>query len=102
MLRRKDDETVERGVGLWLMKKGIPYQRYDNLSAYLKGVLRKLLCIPTRTTSPSQRQDLWKALCLPDVGRNIDPDDFVPPDEKLQEFFSPLTPSETLSDFEKY
>lgn len=102
MLRRRDDKTMVSEVGLWLMKKGIPYQRYDNLSAYLKGVLRNLVCIPTRTTSPLQRKELWKALCLPDVGREIDQGDFVSPDEKLQEFFSPLAPSETLSYYEKF
>ncbi len=63
MLRREEDKTVVSEVGLWLMKKMIPYQRYDNLSAYLKGVLRNLVCIPTRLTSPTQRQDLYKELC---------------------------------------
>ncbi len=95
--KHEDMEALERQVNPWLMKKGIPYQRYDNLSAYLKVVLRNLVCIPTRLTTYTERVDLWKKLCLPDILRGgIDLDDFVPPDEQLQEFFSPLTPSETL------
>ena len=103
MLRRKDDEKPERGVSLWLKKNKISFRRYRKLSAYLKGVLRNLVCISTRTTSPTQRKDLYKELCLPDIARTgIDPDDFVPPDERLKEFFSPVAPSERLSDLEKY
>ena len=102
MLRRKDDEKPERGVSLWLKRKKISFRRYRNLSAYLKSVLRNLVCIPTRTTSPTQRKDLWKELCLPDIGRYLNPDDFVPPDEELRKFFSPLSSSETLTDLYKY
>lgn len=103
MLRRRDDKTVVSEVGLWLMKKVIPYQRYDNLSAYLKGVLRNLVCIPTRPTTARERKDLYKNICLLDMaGRDsIDPLDFMP-DEELGKFFTPLAPSETLSDWEKY
>ena len=96
MLRRRDDKTMVSEVGSWLMKKGIPYQRYDNLSAYLKDVLRNLVCIPTRTTTYRERKDLYKELCLPDIARDMNPDDFVPPDEEVKKFFSPLPPSERL------
>lgn len=102
MLRHKDDETLEREVSPWLEKKGIPYQRYRNLPTHDKVVLRNLVCIPTRPTTYSERQDLYKALCLPDGGRYIHPDDLVPPDEELREFFSPLSSSETLTDLYKY
>ena len=102
MLKREDDKTKVSEVGLWLMKKGTPYQRYDNLSAYLKGVLRNLVCIPTRTTSPTQRKDLWKELCLPNIGRDLNPDDFVSPDEELQKLFSPLSAGERLPYLHKF
>ena len=93
MLRRRDDKTMVSEVGLWLMKKGIPYQRYDNLSAYLKGVLRNLVCRPTRPTTHRERQDLYKELCLPKGRESIDPLDSMT-DEQLRTFFSPLTPSQ--------
>ena len=102
MLRRRDDKTMVSEVGLWLMKKGIPYQRYDNLSAYLKDMLRNLVCIPTCPTSPLDRKELYEKLCLPDIARDFDPDDFVPPDKELKKFFTPLATSETLSDCEKH
>ena len=96
MMRRKEDEIPERQVSLWLEKNG-PYQRYQNLSAYLKGVLRNLVCTPTRPTTARERQDLYMELCLPDIAReSIDPAVFVPEDEKLREFFSPVDTSETL------
>jgi len=104
MLRHKDDETLEREVSPWLEKKGIPYQRYRNLPAHNKVVLRNLICIPPHPTTYSQRKDLYKKLCLPDIvaGKDsIDPVDFMP-DEKLRKFFTPLAPSETLSYLEKF
>ena len=103
MLRRKDDETLEREASLWLEKKGIPYQRYRNLPTHNKVVLRNRLCVPTRPTSYSQLKDLYKKLCLPDItGReSIDPVDFMP-DKELEKFFTPLDPSETLSYWEKF
>ena len=106
MLRRRDDEPVERGISLWLKGNVILnvslYERYKNLRSHNKAVLRNLVCIPTRPTTYSERQDLYKALCLPDGGRYIHPDDLVPPDEELREIFTPVPPSKTLSDWEKY
>lgn len=102
MLRREGNETVEREISLWLKKNGSSYEKYKNLRSPNKVVLRNLVCIPTRTTSPAQRKDLWKELCLPDIGRDLNPDDFVPPDEVLEKFFTPVAPSETLSVYEKF
>ena len=103
MTRSMDDEKREREVRQWLEKKGIPYQRYRNLSNHFKDVLRSQICIPTRTTSPLQRRELYKKLCLPDIaGRDsIDPVQFMP-DEEREKFFSPLTPSEKLHYLEKF
>jgi len=104
MLGHKDDETLEREVRLWLKKKGIPCQRYRNLPTHNKAVLRNLICIPPHSTTYSQRKDLYKKLCLPDIvaGReSIDPVDFMP-DKELKKFFTPLAPSETLSYLEKF
>ena len=97
MMKREDMEALERQVRPWLEKMGIPYESYRNLSASDKGVLHNLVCTPTHPTTYAQRKDLYKRLCLPDIaGReSIDPVDFMP-DDKLQEFFSPLTPSERL------
>jgi len=101
MLRHKDDETLKREVSLWLERNGIPYRRYQNLSAYLKGVLRNLVCIPTRPTSHEERRNLYMELCLPDIPAR-DRDDLVPPDEGLRKFFTPVAQSETLSYLEKF
>ena len=103
MLRRKDDEALERAVSLWLEKKEIPYQSYRNLPTHNKVVLRNLICIPPRPTTYSQRKDLYKKLCSPNIGgkKSIDPVDPMT-DEQRKEFFSPLSSSETLSDWEKY
>ncbi|GAF95147.1 unnamed protein product [marine sediment metagenome] len=103
MLWRKDNEIPEPEITLWLERNGIPKQRYHNLSNNEKVVLGNLLKIPTRPTSPQQRKDLYTRLCLPDLGgrESIDPTDFVP-DDKIEEFFTPIAPSETLSEREKY
>ena len=97
MLRRENNETTEREVILWLEKNG-SYQRYQNLSAYLKGVLRNLVCIPTRPTSHEERRNLWIELCS--TARDIN--GFVPPDEELRKIFTPVAPRETLSYLEKF
>ena len=103
MLRRKDYRKPELEISLWLDEKGIPPRRYQNLSSNDKAVLGNLLKIPTRPTSPQQRKDLYTRLCLPDLGgrESIDPTNFVP-DDKIEEFFTPIAPSETLSEREKY
>jgi len=102
MLRPKEDEIPERGVSLWLEKHGI-LERYKNLRSHNKVVLRNLVCIPTHPTTASERKELYKKLCLPYLGgrESIDSLDFMP-DEKIEEFFTPIAPSETLSDREKY
>ena len=97
MLRRENNETTEREVILWLEKNG-PYQRYQNLSAYLKGVLRNLVCIPTRPTSHEERRNLWIELCS--TARHIN--GFVPPDEELRKIFTPVAPRETLPNLYRY
>ena len=103
MRKHEDNEALERQVCRWLEKKVIPYQRYRNLPPHNKEVLRNLVCEPTGLTTYDERKDLYKKLCLSDiVGRkSIDPVDFMP-DEELRRFFSPLTPSESLSYLEKF
>jgi len=97
MLRRKDDEAPAREVSLWLERNEIPLQKYVNLPPGLKKALLGELSIPRRNASPTQREDLYKALCLPAGGRDFDPDDFVPPDEELKKRFAPVNRSEKLS-----
>lgn len=92
----RDNKTIVSEIGSWLMEKGIPYQRYDNLSAYLKVVLHNLVFMPTCLTTARERKDLYINLCLPDIGRDLNPDDLVPTDEELRKFFTPVSPSETF------
>ena len=98
MLRREDNETVERKVRVWLEEKGIPLERYINLHPGEKKALLGELSIPKRKASDRQRRDLYRTLCLPDIaGREaIDPVEFLP-SEELDEFLTPISPSETLS-----
>lgn len=95
----------EREVFLWLDNKGIPHQSYRNLPTHNKVVLRNLVCIPTHTTTYTQRKNLYRTLCLSAsiiAGReSVDPADFMP-DEELKKFFTPVPPSETLSYLEKF
>ena len=100
---RRSDAKPEREVSSWLDNKGIPLQRYQNLEKHERVVLQNLLCIPTRSTSPTQRKDLYKKLCLLDIAGkgSVDPSDFVP-DDKIEEFFTPIAPSKTLTDREMY
>ena len=102
MMRHEDTEAPAREVSLWLDRSKTPYERYKNLPSHNKVVLGNQVCIPTRPTSPTERKDLYKALCLPDVGRDINPDEFVPSDEELRKFFTPVPPSEALAHYEKY
>ncbi len=103
MSEHDDKEKSEREVRLWLRIRGFSYERYLKLSTHLKSVLRNLICTPTQTTSYSQRRDLYRRLCSPDMaGREaIDPLDSMT-DEQRKKFFSPLTPSEKRSYFDKF
>ncbi|MBA7489739.1 hypothetical protein ES702_00273 [subsurface metagenome] len=102
MLRRRDDEPVERGISLWLERNVILnvslYERYKNLRSHNKAVLRNLVCIPTRPTSHEERRNLWIELCSTARDINV----FVPPDEELREIFTPVAPRETLPDLYMY
>ena len=98
-------ERREQEVRLWLRIRGFLYERYLKLSTHLKSVLRNLICTPTKTTTYEQRKDLYIELCLPDsivAGKKaIDPLDSMT-DEQRKKVFSPLTPSEKRSYFDKF
>jgi len=97
-------ERREQEVRLWLRIRGLSYERYLKLSTHLKSVLRNLICTPTQPTSYSQRRDLYRSFCSPGsiAGRDsIDPVDSMT-DEQRKKFFSPLTPSEKRSYFDKF
>lgn len=102
MLEQEGREEFERQVNLWLKSRGIPFQRYENLQAHDKFVLRSLVCVPSQLTTPSERRSLYRKLCMPDivvVRGAIDPVDSKT-DEDLKTFFSPLPPSQgTLVDW---
>ena len=106
MLRRKDDEVPEQHVSPWLEKRGYPLENYWNLSPYYKRVLHNQVCRCTRNLPSSDRElrDLYQRLHLGESrGPIISPNavDSMTHRE-LQEFFSPLSSSETLADLYKY
>ena len=103
MSEHDDKGKFNQEVRLWLRIRGFSDKRYLKLSTHLKSVLRNLICIPTKTTTYEQRKDLYRKLCLPDMaGREaIDPLDSMT-DEQRKKFFSPLTPSEKRSYFDKF
>ena len=99
MSDQEHNEESEQEVRLWLRIRGFSYERYLKLSTHRKSVLRNLICTPTKTTTYEQRKDLSRELV---AGREaIDPLDSMT-DEQRKKFFSPLTPSEKRSYFDKF
>lgn len=96
-------DRFEQEVRQWLERRGISFQSYETLPIQNKIVLRNLVCTSTQPTTDRQRRELYRKLCLSGIaGReSIDPTDFMP-DKELNKFFSPLSPSEKLSYFEKF
>jgi len=101
MSEHDNKEKCEQEVRLWLRIRGFSYERYLKLSTHLKSVLRNLVGRPTRPTTHRERQDLYKELCLSEGRESIDPLDSMT-DEQRKQFFSPLTPSEKRSYFDKF
>ena len=101
MSEHDDKEKCEQEVRLWLEKRGFPYERYVNLPTSHKIVLHNCVCTPTQPTSYSQRRDLYRRLCSPTGRESIDPVDSTT-DEQRKKFLSPLSSSETLSDWEMH
>lgn len=103
MFRNKLNEIPEREITAWLDKRGIPSDRYERLLPNEKSALNDSLHIPSRPISYEQRKNLYRKLCLTEVaGRgSVDPVNFLP-DEELEKFFTPIPPSETLLDYEKF
>ena len=94
-------KECEQGVRLWLRVREIPYERYANLMPSDKIVLHNLVCKPTHLTSYTQREELYRKLCL-SGGRETSHPSYFMTDEELREFFSPLTSSEKLHYLEKF
>ncbi|MFC2069955.1 hypothetical protein ACFLTB_02120 [Chloroflexota bacterium] len=103
MVKGKIINTIELEIIEFLRRNDIPLQRYLKLPNNLKEAAKNLLCVPTHPVSHQQRKDLYIKLCIPDAaGReSIDPTDFMPPDA-LENFFTPINLSETLTEYEKY
>ena len=103
MLRRKDDEIPERHVRPWLEKNRFPLEVYRNLSPYYKRLLHNQVCRCTRNPPPSdlELRNLYQRL---QSGESRGPTNVVDSmtSRELQEFFSPLSSSETLADLYKY
>lgn len=102
MMRQKLSE-IPREITAWLEKRTVPANRYERLSSSEKSDLNNSLHIPSRPISYEQRKNLYRKLCLNEVaGRgSVDPVNFLP-DEELEKFFAPVSPSETLLDYEKF
>ncbi len=99
MLRRKDDEIPEQHVRPWLEKNGFPLEDYRHLSPYYKRLLHNQVCRCTRNPSPSdlELRNLYQKL---QSGKSRGPTNAVDSmtSRGLQEFFSPLSSSETRAD----
>ena len=97
---KNDEGALERQVRPWLEKRGIPIENYRNLPPSYKVWLHDQVCTQTYTLSDRQSGDLYRKLVRPESrkGDSNNPGD----DEERRKFFLPLTPSETLSDWEKY
>ena len=102
MLKRRDNEIPEQHVRPWLKKNGFPLEQYRNLPPYFKRLLHNQVCKCTRNLPSSDRElrDLYQSL---HSGESRDPiissnavDSMT--NRELQEFFSPLSSSETLAD----
>jgi hypothetical protein len=49
-------------VRYWTGIMGVPVEKYDGLSDYLKGILHKIICKPQQITTEAQKNDLFSAL----------------------------------------
>ncbi len=83
-------------VDKWLKNRGVPYDRYENLSDYHKTVLHNSICIPTKSVSHEQRRKLYRALFTSEAGRDYTDSVDSKTDEELRTFFSPLLPSQGI------
>jgi hypothetical protein len=102
MMEQKLSE-MPRGIAAWLVRRAIPEVRYKRLTPSEKNDLANSLHIPSRPVTYEQRKNLYRKLCLTEVaGRgSVDPVNFLP-DEELERFFAPVSPSDTLLDDEKF
>ncbi len=97
MLRRRDDEPVDREIRLWLERWGYSLQRYRNLPRVYKCWLHEQLYGRT-SLSYAQKKSLHQKLWSP-AGR--EQSDFIT-SEQLQERFTPVNRSEKLSYWEMF
>ena len=100
MLEHKDVEALEREVRPWLEKMRIPLQNYKKLRFSYKVWLCDQLYGRTRL-SDTQLRDVYRKLCSSAGRDSPNPIDFIT-SEQLQEFFSPLSPTERLPYLEKF
>lgn len=102
-MSQNEEERLERHVRPWLQKKGFPLENYRILPPYYKGLLHNQVCRCTRNLPPSDRQlrDLYQRLCSGKSRGSINAVHSITYRE-LQEFFSPLSSSETRADLYKY
>ena len=96
------NDTIEREINLWLEQKNITAQIYKRLQPGDKEALLGQLSVPKRPASYKQLKDLYRKLCLIDVGGRVaDPIDSMTY-ESLDKFFTATAPSKTLSYLEKF
>ena len=103
MLEEEDVKAIEREVRLWFKRREFLPQGYMKLPLSDKVLLCGQVCGRTHA-DVWQLRDLYKKLLFfqkRETERypsavNLITDEDLPPDEELQKFFSPLTPSERL------
>lgn len=91
MLRRRDDEPVEREISLWLERWGYSLQKYRNLLPVYKCWLHEQLYGRT-SLSDAQKRSLHHQLWSPPGRDQLD----SITSEQLQERFTPVNRSEGL------
>jgi len=105
-MSQNEEERLERHVRPWLERTRTSIERYRILLPYFKRLLHNQVCRCTRNLPSSDRElrNLYQRLHSGESrGSIVSPNavDSVT-NRELQEFFSPLSSSETLADLYKY
>ena len=105
-MSQNEEERLKRHVRPWLEKNRFPLEVYRILSPYYKRLLHNQVCRCTRNLPPSdlELRNLYQRLHSGESRGSIISPNVVDSmtSRELQEFFSPLSSSETLADLYMY
>ncbi len=106
MSKDQEEQKHWQEAKLWLpVRLGVrgmtPYRIYDKLSAHLKDILHKCICVPVQITTDRQREDLLRALSVSDGKDSIDSLDYMTAEERGR-FLSPLSEDEKTDYLAKF